>query len=190
MDYTLVELDAEGFLNVRGQIVGVYQTAFGEPPYFRTAADAYNFSESIPRHVNRRGFRAVAALHNPTGLVIGFAYGYISLPGQWWYDVVSRALSPEVVEVWIHGSYELVELAVRPEHQGHRLGSALHDELLAQATQPRAVLSTMQTDTVALKLYRRRGWVPLIENFQFPGVSRVYQIMGLDLLAHRPRPAL
>jgi ribosomal protein S18 acetylase RimI-like enzyme len=180
MSYRVLDLNAEDFLRLRSQLVDIYRTAFGEPPYFRTEVDALGFSESLLRHINRSGFASNVALDDDSGLAVGFAYGYTSLPGQWWYDVVTQALSPEATEQWVKGSFELVELAVMPSAQGHHLGSYLHDQIIRRVAHPNAVLSTMQADTVASRLYLKRGWRPLVENFHFPGVSRPYQIMALD----------
>jgi hypothetical protein len=46
-----------------------------------------------------------------------------------------------------------------------------------------AVLSTYPGDTNAMHLYRKRGWVPLLQDFYFPGRTRPMVIMGLDLEA-------
>ncbi|HZW04404.1 MAG TPA: GNAT family N-acetyltransferase [Anaerolineaceae bacterium] len=181
MSHTIRALDADGFLDRRGEIVEVYRLAFAQPPYYRTEVDAVAFSETLLRHVNREGFRSVIAVDDSSGRLDGFVYGYTSRPGQWWYDVVTRGLSPEFTEEWITGSFEIVELAVRPEAQGQKLGSGLHDTILQGLPHHRAVLSTMDAETVAVLLYRSRGWMRLIDNFQFPGVRRPYQIMGLDL---------
>ena len=48
----------------------------------------------------------------------------------------------------------------------------MHDRLLAAASQRRAMLSTLDEDTIAAQLYRRRGWEPLLAGFYFPGVIR------------------
>lgn len=181
MSHTIQEKSAAEFLEKRAEIVDVYRQAFAEPPYYRTEADAVAFSETLVRHVQRADFRARVAVDDNTGRVDGFVYGYTSLPGQWWFDVVTRGLSPEFTEEWINGSFEIVELAVRPAAQGRRLGSRLHDSILQGLHHRRAVLSTMEADTVAVILYIKRGWMRLIGNFQFPGVKRPYQIMGLDL---------
>jgi hypothetical protein len=34
---------------------------------------------------------------------------------------------------------------------------------------------------VAYHLYRKRGWVILLDEYFFPGVTRPYRIMGLNL---------
>jgi ribosomal protein S18 acetylase RimI-like enzyme len=113
--------------------------------------------------------------------MVGFAYGYTTGPGQWWHEQVARAMPPEQIVRWLSGAFELVEFAVTPHAQGLGLGSQLHDSILRGLPNRTAVLSTMQSETVALKLYRKRGWVALLQNFIFPGGARTYLIMGKDL---------
>jgi ribosomal protein S18 acetylase RimI-like enzyme len=132
-------------------------------------------------HVRRQGFRCLLAREIPGGAIVGFAYGYTSRTGQWWHDIVEGAMPAEQAVHWLAGAFELVELGVLPEAQGQGIGARLHDRLLVGLPHKTAVLSTMQVETRALQLYRRRGWVPLLENFHFPGVIEPYMIMGLEL---------
>jgi ribosomal protein S18 acetylase RimI-like enzyme len=162
------------------QFRGVYAAAFARPPYNRRAGVADSFAQSLLGHARRAGFRCAIA-RDGLGRLAGFAYGYTSLPGQWWHDLVAGALGPRRARQWLAGAFELVEFAVDPPAQGRGLGSRLHDSLLAGLPHPAAVLSTMQADTTALQLYRRRGWVTLAEDFVFPGGSSVYMIMGRRL---------
>ena len=53
-----------------------------------------------------------------------------------------------------------------------------------------AMLSTIQAETTALQLYRKRGWLVLLDHFMFPNTPAPFQIMGLDLQAYRARQAV
>jgi hypothetical protein len=44
-----------------------------------------------PRHVGREDFRFLAALH-AADAVLGFVYRYTGAYGQWWTDLVARAM--------------------------------------------------------------------------------------------------
>lgn len=167
--------------SAQDQILDVYGEAFASPPYSRTEIDIENFSRTLARHMERKDFRLLAARESRTGKIVGFTYGYTSAPGQWWHDLVEGAMTPQVAREWLSDTFELVELAVAPRAQGRRAGSRLHDTLLAGLPHRTAVLSTMQAETVALQLYRRRGWVTLLENLFFSGTPKPYQIMGLVL---------
>ncbi len=159
----------------------IYRQAFAPPPYGREEAVAASFADSLLRQTGLAGFRCAVAQEAVTQRLLGFAYGYTSTAGQWWHDHVARAMSPEQAQHWLLGAFELVEFAVLPEAQGRGLGSQLHDRLLDGLRYRTAVLSTLQAETVALKLYRKRGWVDLVDGYYFPGGSKPYRIMGLEL---------
>jgi len=64
-------------------------------------------------------------------------------------------------------SFQLFEIAVTPKAQGQGIGSLLHDHLLSGVRHEKAALSTLQAETVAQRLYHKRGWVILREHFFF-----------------------
>ncbi|RPI24464.1 MAG: GNAT family N-acetyltransferase, partial [Chloroflexota bacterium] len=155
MDVRIEALNPSDIIAVEEQIVRVYHEAFAPAPYSKSQVEAALFSGTLGRHMRRPGFRFLAAfLGQDRQLVgsplIGFAYGYKSEPGQWWYDQVSAALRPEDVLDWMSDAYELVELAVAPAFQGFGTGSLLHDRLLEGLPYRTALLSTIQADTTAL----------------------------------------
>jgi GNAT superfamily N-acetyltransferase len=140
-----------------------------------------DFAESLPKHMWREGFRFAAATEDTPEHIVGFACGYLSVPGQFWYENVRKAMFAQVANEWLTRSFQLVEMVVAPKAQGQGIGGRLHDCLLAQLPYEKAVLSTMREQTAAYWMYRKRGWRVLVENIQFPGVGRPYQIMGLGL---------
>lgn len=163
------------------QVVDIYRQAFREPPYNRNQAEVLAFANSLPGHTHREGFRFSAVFDNEAERMVGFSYGYTTKPGQWWYDQVADALELEISREWLPNSFQLVELAVSPEVQGQGYGGRLHDRLIAGLPHQKAVLSTLAKETVAYHLYKHRGWVDLLQDFQFSGATRPYRIMGLDL---------
>jgi ribosomal protein S18 acetylase RimI-like enzyme len=175
----IVELSNDEVDGVRNQILSIYREAFSTPPYSRGEIDVHSFSGSFARHRERKGFRCVVARDGRSAQIIGFTYGYTSAPGQWWHDLVEGVMDSATAREWLSDTFELVELAVSPPSQGQGAGGRLHDTLLAGLPHRAAVLSTMQAETVALKLYRKRGWITLLEDFYFPGTPKPYQIMGL-----------
>jgi GNAT superfamily N-acetyltransferase len=186
MQVTLNYLSDAQIENYKDQILDTYRLAFGEPPYNKTEADVISFSQALELHRNRLGARFLAAQDIDNHLV-GFAYGYQAVPGQWWYDMVEKAMTRDQVQEWLVGAFELVELAVKPSAQGFGIGGRLHNTILSGLTNRTAVLSTITTDTVAQQMYRKRGWIALLENFTFPTSIHSYLIMGMKLPFHHPR---
>ncbi len=182
MTVEIAEVGPKQVESLNGQLQRVYLAAFSLPPYREGETDVVRFRESFMRHARRGGFRCVVAEDSSDG-VVGFGYGYTSKPGQWWRDVVEEALSKENAKKWLADAFELVELAVLPSMQGHGIGGRIHDELLRGLPHRTAVLSTFQAESPALKLYRNRGWITLLWDFDFPGAPRPILIMGLDLRA-------
>jgi GNAT superfamily N-acetyltransferase len=122
----------------------------------------------------RDGFR-LARTYDRQGLA-GFAYGYTGEHGQWWTDQVAGRAPAHVVEEWVGGHLELVELAVDPGCQGRGYGTALHDAVLLGTGHDRALLTTWAGDRPASRLYPRLGWTLL-----HPRVFDDSDLWGLDL---------
>jgi ribosomal protein S18 acetylase RimI-like enzyme len=137
------------------------------------------FPEIVRRHAEREGFRAAGAF--AAERLVGFTYGYIGDAGQWWHDQVAAALDAPARRRWLDSAFELVELHVLTAYQGQGLGGRLHDLLLEGVGQPTAVLSTPRAETNAMALYRKRGWVVLVEEMLFPGAGTPFRVLGLDL---------
>jgi ribosomal protein S18 acetylase RimI-like enzyme len=112
------------------------------------------------------------------GTVIGYIYGYTSLKGQYYHDLLARHLLPETD--WIRDAMELVELGVAPEHRGKGIAGKLMDTLLEGRREEKALLTVRKENTGAIRLYERKGWVVVKKGF-FPHVPEEYFIMGKKL---------
>jgi ribosomal protein S18 acetylase RimI-like enzyme len=142
------------------------------------------------QHTERPGFRAVGAFAAfPEGeRLVGFGYGYLTAPGQWWHDQVRAALDRRTAKKWLPDSFEVCELHVHPDHQSRGLGRQLLHALLADLPQPVALLSTPDSDTKAFRLYHADGFVDLARGYHFPGDSRPFAILGVRLPMHPRDP--
>jgi GNAT superfamily N-acetyltransferase len=130
-------------------------------------------------HLDRRALKAVAASDGDE--LVGIAYGYVGEAGQWWHDQVAAAMTPEDRRTWLADAFEVCELHVRPEHQGHVLGRALLDTLLTGTGTATAVLSTPDRQTRARDFYRAGGWQDLVRGLRFPGDPRTFAVLGKPL---------
>jgi GNAT superfamily N-acetyltransferase len=118
-------------------------------------------------------------------LLVGFAYGFHGSGGQWWHDVVRRAatsvLGARAADDWLGDSLEIAEVHVLPGYQGEGTGLAMMLRLTAGRPERSAVLSTMDANTKARRLYHGLGFTDLLTGFEFPGTDLPYAIMGAPL---------
>src|SRR5579859_2500570 len=126
-------------------------------------------------HASYPGFAAFAARDGDR--MAGFSYGFHGLPGQWWHDHVATGVMPE----WLADCFEIAELHVLPEFQGHGIGTALLHRLTGGRPERTAVLSTRDDETPARRLYRHLGFRDLVTGYLFDGTGPVFAIMGAAL---------
>ena len=172
-------LDAEEFQQLAADAASIYGAAMRRSPEV-----VVQRRDIIATHVTYAGFVAAGAYvdaGNGGPEMVGFGYGYPGAPGQWWHDIVAEALGRSLARRWLRDGFELAELHVRPDHQGHGLGRELLSDVLSRAAAEHAVLSTPDTESPARCLYRSFGFVDLSVDFRFPGSPEAYAIMGVDL---------
>jgi GNAT superfamily N-acetyltransferase len=128
----------------------VYHRVYREPPYREDAAAADGFAEQLVRHAALPGFSVTTVLDGC--MLGGFAYGVRREEG-WWHP---RAAAP--APRWLRRPlFYVYELAVVREQRGRGHGRELLDLLLADRTEPFAVLAASNGAPVR-GLYRRWGW--------------------------------
>ena len=132
------------------------------------------------RHTEHHGFACRAALLDDDTLV-GFGYGYTTMPGQWWHDLVRRALDKAQPQEWLANAFELSELHVLPQFQGSGTGRIVLTELASSLAHRTMLLSTPDIDTRAFRLYRSLGFVDLRRHYLFPGDIRPFAVLGARL---------
>ena len=181
---TLVAWQGDDLLHRLDDVIAVYGAAMGYHAELLQTRRGY-----VAAHASRPGFRAVATL-TTDGQLAGFGYGYTSGPGQWWHDQVRAALDPAARKAWLADCFEIVELHVRPQAQGHGLGARQLRVLLGMASGSTTLLSTPEADEVtsrAWRLYRRFEFVDVLRDFRFPGDERAFAVLG-RALPLRPTP--
>ena len=176
------ELRPGEFIARVDQLLSVYAAAM------RPAAEMLAGRRSIMAgHAAYPRFRAlIAADNNGSGEPVGFGYGFRGAPGQWWHDVVARALAAShgaaAAQAWLEDSFEVAELHVVPGYQGSGIGSGLLLRLTSGRRERTALLSTRDAETRARRLYRGVGFTDLLTGFAFyPGGEPPYAVMGAEL---------
>lgn len=161
----------------------IYRKAWSATGFFPVEEELPGFSARLERHASNPDFRLCVTREG--GSAVGFAYGYTSVPGGWWRQMVAAGLPPDAAEQWFDDCFEFAELAVVPGYQRRGIGGALHDRLLDGLPRRRAILSTQKENHKALGFYLRRGWNIMHDEFFFPNRLYPYVIMGLDISGER-----
>ncbi|PFQ70007.1 GNAT family N-acetyltransferase [Bacillus cereus] len=133
--------------------------------------------EQITRHMGYTDFKGVLAI-NAENEVIGFTYGYRSLEGQYYNQLMRKSLNLEQVDQWLEDCFEFVEIAVHPEYRNEGLGTKLHNELLEGVPNRTSVLTTQINNEKARSLYGKLDWVNVLEPFHPSKDDVPYVIMG------------
>lgn len=175
----LVQLSTDEFRRRLPEALRLYVEAMRYP-----AATAQHRQPMWLTHALREGWRCFAALDTDSSL-IGLAYGYRGLPGQWWHEQVRQGLLGSVGENaahrWLDDYFELTEIHVRPENQAHGIGEDLLRRLLDGVPSAQVLLSTPEGTSRAWTLYRRMNFVDVLRDYRFAGDPRHFAILGRSL---------
>jgi ribosomal protein S18 acetylase RimI-like enzyme len=171
---TIVDLPRSQLPSRLAEAMAIYATAMGYP-----ASSGSQRGTHMLRHAGFGSFRCRIALATDQTM-LGFGYGYTSLPGQWWHDLVLRAIAGDP-DHWLGSAFELSELHVLPAAQGAGLGEQLLRSLADGLPHRTMVLSTPEGENRAWRLYRRMGFYDLARNHLFPGDHRPFGVLGARL---------
>ena len=160
-------------------VLDVHSRAHGRSP--RSPRQREFAGATLPRHAAREAFAFWGAF-DPTERLRGFGYGYTGAPGQWWHDRVADAFDEAAQRLWFAGPcFELCELAVHPHFQGRGLGGRLHDALLAERKEPRALLTARADDERVRRFYSKHGWRVVLPELSFGPGYPPYAVLGREL---------
>jgi ribosomal protein S18 acetylase RimI-like enzyme len=177
---SVTELGRPAFLASIDAQLDIYAAAMGANPDEVPGRRAI-----MQRHAGHPGLRSLVAVEDGSGRIVGFAYGFRGVPGQWWHDVVwsgiVAAAGQASAEAWLADALEIAEVHVLPEFQRRGIGRQMMLMLTADRTERTALLSTRDAKTPARHLYRQLGFADLLTAFQFPGGGPPYAVMGAPL---------
>jgi ribosomal protein S18 acetylase RimI-like enzyme len=139
----------------------------------------------VLRHLGSPGARALCA-QTGDGRLVGFVYGLPNDRTHWWSSVVQPYLRDQGNDGWLDDSFVVTELHVLPAFQHRGIGRRLITGITDTATQPRSILSAIDVDSPARRLYRSVGYRDLARAVHFPSASRPYAVMGAPLPLPRP----
>jgi ribosomal protein S18 acetylase RimI-like enzyme len=140
----------------------------------------------VLRHLTFRGARALGAT-TADGRLVGFVYGMPNDRTHWWSTVVEPYLRSRGNDGWLDDSFVITELHVHPGHQKRGIGRALITTITDAATEPRSILSAIDVESPARRLYRSLGYRDLARQVLFPSAPTPYAVMGAPLPLRGPR---
>jgi ribosomal protein S18 acetylase RimI-like enzyme len=139
----------------------------------------------VLRHLMYPGCRALGAT-TAGGRLVGFVYGLPNERAHWWSSVVEPYLRAAGTDGWLDDSFVITELHVHPEFQARGIGRALITTITDGAAQPRSILSAIDIESPARRLYRALGYVDLARRVLFPSAPKPCAVMGAELPLRRP----
>ncbi|MFI1510782.1 GNAT family N-acetyltransferase [Streptomyces sp. NPDC020597] len=172
MDLAIGPLDLSAHVD---EALAVQAVAFGLGP-----DEVAVRRQIVLRHMTSPGARAFGAT-TPEGRLTGFVYGMPNDRTHWWSTVVQPYLRAQDNEYWLDDSFVITELHVHPAHQNRGVGRALITTITDTATEPRSILSAIDTESPARALYRSLGYQDLARRVLFPSAPRPYVVMGAPL---------
>ncbi|UNO39667.1 GNAT family N-acetyltransferase [Streptomyces sp. MST-110588] len=134
----------------------------------------------VLRHLACPGARALGAT-TPAGRLVGFVYGMPNSRTHWWSTVVEPYLRARQLDHWLDDSFVITELHVHPAYQNRRIGRSLITRITDEASEPRSILSAIDTDSPARALYRSLGYRDIARRVLFPSAPAPYAVMGAPL---------
>ncbi|GAA2155442.1 GNAT family N-acetyltransferase [Kitasatospora kazusensis] len=138
----------------------------------------------VGRHALQPGVIALGAMS--AGRLVGFGYGMPNHREHWWSTVIEPHLEARGHGDWLDDVFAVTELHVLPQYQGLGLGSSLITTLCERSGRPRSILSAIDAETPARRLYRALGYRDLARAVRFPNTLRPYAVMGAPLPLLRP----
>lgn len=182
MSFEIRRLTPPEFSLLAPQLVEIYIEAMHYNPTI-----LHSRISSWRNEVTRPGFSA-QIVTNDNGIV-GVAYGFLGSPDSWWDAELRRGLRLQggpTEEQWdiLRNYFELAEIHVLPQYQGHGLGRKLLEGLLWNAPARYALLSTPEVpneDNGAFRLYRAAGFFDVLRDHLYPADSRPFAILGASL---------
>ncbi|MEV6105808.1 GNAT family N-acetyltransferase [Streptomyces sp. NPDC051940] len=139
----------------------------------------------VLRHTTNHGVRALGAT-NSEGRLVGFVYGMPNNRVYWWSTVVQPYLRANGLDWWLDDAFVITELHVLPGYQKHGIGRELITRITDEAVEPRSILSAIDTESPARRLYRALGYHDLARRVLFPSAPSPYAVMGAELPLRRP----
>ena len=175
-----------------GDTIGsLYRRVFSQEPFLGTEDEFIEQRASFDELALQPGFQLAVALDGEH--CVGFAYGFLLLPGSRWWEGISAELSREFTTETGTRTFALLDFGVLRGYGGTGSGRSLHECVLAASGAQRATLTVQVKAPETQAIYQHWGWQRVAERSGFigglPAAFDVYLLPSIDQRAGvRPRP--
>ena len=138
-----------------GELQDLHAEVYAEPPY-RREDDAQMFAGRFRVQRRQPGFIVAEARHG--GYLVGYAAGMPLRPSTAWWRHLTTPLPQDITAEYPGRTFALADLLVRASWRRQRIGSALHDLVLAGRPEERATVTVLPAATPAQRAFRSWGW--------------------------------
>jgi hypothetical protein len=150
---------AQRALSHLDELRALYAEAYADPPYEWGDEHAALFAERFQAQCLQDGFSLVEARdgHDLVGIAFGMVIKPTSGSSGAWQNLTST-LPAEVTAEWPRRTFFIVELLIRAPWRRQRVAEAMHDLLLKDRPEERAMLTALPAAEPAQAAYRKWGW--------------------------------
>lgn len=136
------------------ELAQLFVDSFSEPPYEVEVPSRSRFKKWFTDEIDSPGFTLVRAIN--AGNLVGMAYGFTMLPGQWWPNSLDESESKLTQAT----KFAVIEWGVLPTVRRSGIGRTLMISLLSGRPEPYATL-LVNPRAQAHSIYQRWGWAPV-----------------------------
>ena len=142
-----------------GELRALYTEVYAEPPYEWGDEHAALFAERFHAQSRQDGFTLAEARHGHdlAGIAFGMAIKPVAGTSGAWQNLTST-LPADVTAEWPGRTFFIVELLVRSPWRRQHIAQAMHDLLLKDRPEERAMLTALPAAEPAQAAYRKWGW--------------------------------
>ncbi len=159
-------LDRAGAAPRAEEFAAVAAEVYADPPYGWGEDEIARFTGRFGVRVRQPGFVLAEARHGE--YLVGYALGLPLRPSTDWWRHLTTSVPAEVTTEHPGRSFALAELMVRAPWRRQRIGSALHDLILADRPEERATATVLTAAAAAQSACSSWGWRKIARK-QVPG---------------------
>jgi|SRR5450755_169214 ribosomal protein S18 acetylase RimI-like enzyme len=141
------------------ELRALYVEVYADPPYEWGDEHTSLFTDRFRTQCRQEGFTLVEARDGQelAGIAFGLTVKPVSGSSGWWSNLTSP-LPPEVTAEWPGRTFAIIELLVRAPWRRQHIAQAMHDLLLKDRPEERAMLTALPAAEPAQTAYRKWGW--------------------------------